>query len=245
MNTAGFSRAGGGGVGRSGLPLQGHQCTSQPPDFLTAVLSWLLYIWPGHYLPLRMLSPLSFFHLKASESARMSSASSSRTLTLKSLSHQDTYLKSLGVKGFEVSHRGSKLSFHLFHERQCTSFSVFQRVTSWLQAGCHGSGILSAHSVTRPETCTRLCLFTREKIFLQSPWLTFPRSSQVRTCAMWPPSLLGSRGKLSIWSRGTETPWLASPDWSLPVRWSRVGRGANLPEIKGPLSTSWTKLGFS
>lgn len=64
----------------------------------------------------------------------MSSASSSRTLTLKSLSHQDTYLKSLGVKGFEVSHRGSKLSFHLFYERQCTSFSVFQRVTS-LAAG--------------------------------------------------------------------------------------------------------------
>lgn len=107
MNVAGLS---------VGLPHAGYQCTSQPPDFLTPVLSWLLYIWPGHYLPLRMLSPLSFFRLKARESARMSSALSSRKPTLKSWSHQDTHLRSPEVKGFEVGHRGSMLSFYLFYQ---------------------------------------------------------------------------------------------------------------------------------
>lgn len=156
-----------------------------------------------------MLSPLSFFRLKASESARMSSASSSKKLTLKSLSHQDTYLRSLEVikdQVFEVGHHGSRLSFHLFYQHQCTSFSVFLHVTSWLQAGCCGSRILSAHCVPRPDAFMRLCLFTREKIPLQSPWPTSPQSSWVRTCTVWLPSLPARLGKLSVWPRGIETP---------------------------------------
>lgn len=87
-------------------------------------ISWLLCcpdfytFYPVTIFPLRMLSPFSFFPFKASESARMHSALSSRKLTLKRVSH----LRGLEVKGFEAGHHGSRLSFHLFYQHQCTSF---------------------------------------------------------------------------------------------------------------------------